>query len=417
MSPIQFTNICNRPVVPVIDSPQLIYILTELKPGATMISDRKPLNLTLLLDRSGSMAGSKLDYLKEAVKRIIDQLGENDTISIVTFETHTQVLVPSQLVKDKNAIKREIDSITDGGGTNLASGLREGIQQGQRNLGHDRTNRLVLLTDGEVTDKEEDSFHEADKAGGIGLPIIGLGFGKDWNDDFITEIVDRSLKAPGSQSGHVDYIQEPDDAIKIFQEVYDALKVIASDTTLNIHMVEDLDPLRVWQVTPVINEMGSQVIQSQAIVIGIGELDHNGASYLIEMALPPRPEGIVRIGQAELFYLLPEIGSQQEEADIIIEYSNDPVIYNQVDERVMGVVEQIQAFKLQTQALKEAELGQVEIAIQKLHQAVSLLVAQGESELAEQIQQEVNQLEKFGEISSKGKKTIKLSSRKTTRFF
>jgi Ca-activated chloride channel family protein len=82
----------------------------------------------------------------------------------------------------------------------------------------------------------------------------------------------------------------------------------------------------------------------------------------------------------------------------------------------MDIVSRVQAFKLQTQALSDAEQGQVSQATQKLRQAVTLLLSQGEAVLAEKMQQEVQQLEESGEISSKGKKTIKLTSRKTVRF-
>jgi len=75
----------------------------------------------------------------------------------------------------------------------------------------------------------------------------------------------------------------------------------------------------------------------------------------------------------------------------------------------------VQAFKLQTQALEEAEMGDVNGATQKLRQAVTILLSQNETELAGQMQQEADQLERSGQISSEGKKTIKLTSRKTVK--
>jgi Ca-activated chloride channel family protein len=361
------------------------------------------------------MAGPKLRNMKEAVKRIIDQLDPSDVISIVTFETRTRVLFPAQLATDIDDLKGKVDGIDDGGGTNMAAGFREGMKQVQQYLGPDRISRLVLLTDGEVTDKEDDSRREADNAGAMGVPIIGLGLGKDWNEDFIFDLSDRSLLAADSRTGQVDYIQNPDDAINIFQDVYNSMQVVAQDTTINIRMVQGLEARRVWQVTPMINDISLRTIQGRAIVIPAGELEQSGTSYLVEMMLPPRPEGVVRIAQTDVSYIVPTQGQMRDAVDLVVNFTSDPTKYNQMDGRVMNIVERVQAFKLQTQALNEAEMGQVGQATQKLRQAVTILLSQGEDDLADQMQKEVNQLEQSGEISSEGKKTIKLTSRKTVR--
>jgi Ca-activated chloride channel family protein len=393
----------------------LIYVLTELFPGAGVSHVRLPLNLTLLLDRSGSMAGPKLRNMKEAVKRIIDQLDPQDVISIVTFETRTKVLFPAQMATDKDSLKKKVDKIDDGGGTNMAAGLKEGINQVQQWMGPDRISRLVMLTDGEATDKEDDSRREAENAGAMGVPIIGLGLGKDWNEDFVFDLSDRSLLAADTRTGHVDYIQNPDEAVNIFQQVYNSMKVVARDATINIRMVQGLEARRVWQVTPMINDLSLRTIQGRAIVIPVGELEQSGASYLVEMMLPPRPEGAVRIAQTDVSYTVPSQGQVRDAVDLVVNFTSDPTQYNQMNGKVMNIVERVQAFKLQTQALNEAEMGQVGQATQKLRQAVTILLSQGEADLAEQMQQEVSQLEQSGEISSEGKKTIKLTSRKTVR--
>ncbi len=412
---IQLTSLCNRNAVPVLQTPQLIYVLTELFPGPGMSNVRMALNLTLVLDRSGSMAGEKLRNLKAAVKRIIDQLDPADVISIVTFETKTKVLVPAQPATDKNDLKRQVDRIDDGGGTNMAPGLREGTRQVQQWMAHDRVSRIVLLTDGEATDKEDDSRREADNAGAMGVQIIGLGFGDDWNEDFVMDLADRSILAEGTGTGYADHIKHPDDAVGIFQEVYDRMQVVAQDVTVNIRMVQGLEARRVWQVTPMISDIGIRAIQGRAIVIPVGELEQNGASYLVEVMLPPRAAGSVRIAQTDVAYNIPNQGQAREAVDLVVNFTPDPMQFNQMNGRVMNIVERVQAFKLQTQALSEAEIGQVGSATRKLRQAVTILLSQGEEELANQMQQEADHLEQSGEISSEGKKTIKLTSRKTVR--
>jgi len=415
MSSVQLTSLCNRNAASVINTPQLIYVLTELFPRAGVSNVRLPLNLTLVLDRSGSMAGPKIRNLKEAVKRIIDQLDPVDVISIVTFETRTRLLIPAQPATDKENLKRQVNDIEDGGGTNMAKGLREGINQVQQFMGPERVSRLVLLTDGEVTDKEEDSRREADNAGAMGVPLIGLGLGKNWNEDFVLDLADRSLLAAGSGSGRADYIQDPDDAIKVFQEVYNSMQVVAQDVTINIRMVQGLEARRVWQVTPMISDIGLRAIQGRAIVIPAGDLEQSGMSFLAEIMLPPRPSGLVRIAQTDVAYTIPNQGQIRDAVDLVVNFTDDPMQYNQMNGRVMNIVERVQAFKLQTQALSEAEMGQVGQATQKLRQAVTILLSQGETELADQMQHEVNQLEQSGQISTEGKKTIKLTSRKTVR--
>ena len=416
MSSLKIQSICNRKALPVLNSSQLVYILTEVSPEAGIADARLPLNLTLVLDCSGSMAGTKLRNLKEAVKRMIDQFDSTDVISIVTFETKTKVLFPAQLASDKIMLKKLVNGIRDGGGTNMARGLVEGLKQAQKYLGSDRVSRMVLLTDGEATDKEEDSRNQAEKAGAARIPIVGLGIGKNWNEDFVLDLADLSIRAEGSKTGRVDYIQHPNDAIRIFQEVFQSMKVIAQDVMVHIRMVQGLEALRVWQVKPMINDLGSRVIQGRNIVIPMGELEQTGLSYLCEIMIPPRPEGTFRIAQADVTYSLLSQGQFRDAVNVIVNFTEDAQQYNQMDGRVMNIVEKVQAFKLQTQALSEAEIGQVGRATKKLRQAVTILLSHGETELADQMQQEVDQLEKTGEISSEGKKTIKLTSRKTIRF-
>jgi len=413
---LNINSVCNRTGVPVLDQPQLIYILTELAPGESMSGSRIPLNFALVLDRSGSMAGEKLRTMKDAVKNIIDQLNPDDIISIVTFETKTQVLVDSQSATNKDEIKSQVDKIRDGGGTNMAPAIQEGLRLVSKKQASERVSRLVLLTDGEATDNEDDSRNLANLAGSQGIQLVGLGFGKDWNEDFLFDLADRSLlSAPGARLGHADYIPRPEDANKVFQDVYQSMQVVAKDVGITIRMVQGLEARRVWQVAPLIKDVGRSVIQGRAIVIPVGELEKNGAAYLAEVMLPPRSQGTVRIAQTDVTYDIPGVGQKKEAVDLIVQYSADQAIQNQLNGRVMNIIEKVQAFKLQTQALEEVDTGNVKAATQKLRQAVTILLSQGETNLASQMEEEAERLEKSGEISSEGKKTIKLTSRKTVR--
>jgi len=413
---LKLTSMCNRAAVPVIDQPQLIYVLTELVPGKAISNVRLPLNFSLVLDHSGSMAGEKLRTMKEAVNHIIDQLGEEDIISIVTFQSRTEILAPAQPARDKEALKRAVNKIRDGGGTNVAPALQAGLRLVSQSLSPERVSRIILLTDGEATDREEDSRRIADEAGSSGVPIIGLGLGQEWKEDFLFDLADRSIQvASGSRLGMADYIPTPQDADRIFNEVYQSMQVVAQDVTVNLRMVQGLEARQVWQVAPLIRHLGKDVIQGRTIHVQTGQLEKSGIAYLAEIMLPPRPEGAVRIAQADLTFQAPEQGLQRQSADLVVQYSNDPAQYNQMVGRVMNVVEKVQAFRLQTQALDDAQVGDVTNATRKLRQAVTILLSQGETELAGQMQQEADRLEASGQVSSEGKKTIMLTSRKTVK--
>jgi Ca-activated chloride channel family protein len=411
---LQFTAQCNKASVPVLNQPQLIYLLTELLPGTAMANTRMPLNFALVLDRSGSMEGDKLRAVKMAVKNIIDLLEPADVISIVTFEQNTQVLIPAQAVTDKNGLKRKVDSLDTGGATNMAPALRAGLDQVSRFHAPDRVSRLVLLTDGEATDELDDSRRESDSAGARGIPLIGLGFGNDWKEDFIIDLANRSVLAQPGSKAYVDFIASPEQANAIFQEVFRSMQVVAQNVQITHRMVQGIEARRVWQVTPMIKDIGLTAIQGRSIVIPVGDLEKGGMAYLVEMMLPPRPAGNVRVAQTEVSYAVPGRGMQKEAADLILNFTYDAAQAGQVNGKVMNVVERVQAFKLQTQALDEAAVNP-RGATQKLRQAVTILLSQGETELAQQMEKEAQNLEQGGQISSEGKKTIKLTARKTIK--
>lgn len=413
---LNFASACSRSSVPLLDQSQLLYILTEISPTRSISDVRMPLNFALALDRSGSMAGEKLRTMKEAVKHIITQLGEEDILSIVSFESRTEVLAPAKPGMDKKALLRAIEKIRDGGGTNMAPALNTAIKLVKLHMDETRVSRIVLLTDGEATDRMEDSYRAADEAGSAGIPIIGLGLGKDWNETFLFELADRSIQAsPGSHIGMADYIPTPAEAEKIFQEVYQSMHVVAKDLAITIRMVQGLEARRVWQVTPLIRELGSAAIEGRSIHIPIGQMDRSGCAILAEISLPPRPAGAVRIAQADVTFSTQDHGLQRQAIDIIVNYSPDSGLYEALNSHVMNIVEKVQAFRLQTQALDDANLGDVGSATRKLRQAATILLSQGEMDLASQMANEADRLESSGEVSNEGKKTIMLTSRKTVR--
>lgn len=413
---ILLSCLSNKANLQVMDQPQLLYVLSEITPGGVVSDVRMPLNFALVLDRSGSMAGEKIRTMREAVKNIIDQLNPMDVVSVVTFESTTQVLIPAQRVDNKAALKSIVDSIRDGGGTSMSPAIREAINQVSTFHNSERISRIILLTDGEVTDKEADSFREADNAGALGIPVIGLGLGSDWNTDFVQELADRSLQAaPKSRVGYADYIATPNQAFSIFQQVFQSMQIVCKNVAVTMRLVQGVEARRVWQVTPMIKDIGVKTIQGRSVVIPVGDLNKSGAAFLMELVLPPRPEGMVRAAQVDATYTSMDKTTGRVASDLIVNFSTDPALVNLLNGKVMNIVEKVTAFKLQTQALDEASVGNIPGATQRLRQAVTILLNQGETQLAQQMEKEAQNLEQGKGISEEGSKTIRLTSRKTVR--
>jgi len=177
-------------------------------------------------------------------------------------------------------------------------------------------------------------------------------------------------------------------------------------------------PRAVWQVTPLIDNLGYQPIADRAVSVNLGELESGQVRVLlIELVIDPRPMGTYRIGQAEISYDAPALQIQGEKTkiDIMLTFTADPAQLQQVNPNVMNIVEKVSAFKLQTRALQDLAAGDVSGATQKLKSAVTRLLNQGEVELAATMQQEIANLEQHGQMSSEGQKTIKFQGRKTVR--
>jgi Ca-activated chloride channel homolog len=270
---------------------------------------------------------------------------------------------------------------------------------------------MVLLTDGQ-TENENDCLRQSDDAGRRGVPITALGVGKDWNEDLLIDMANRS-------GGTADYIDQPDKIMAYFQNtVQRAQATVINNAVLTLRLVQGITPRAVWQVIPLISNLGYRPVSDRDVSVPLGELETgSGRTVLIELLIDPRPVGQYRIGQVEVGYDVPVLNLQGERtrADVMMTFSSDPAQTAQVNAPVMNIVEKVSAFKLQTRALQDLASGDVGGATQKLQSAVTRLLNQGEVELAQTMQQEISNLQQTGQISSEGQKTMKFGTRKTVR--
>jgi len=399
-----------RPFLAATNTPQVAYALLEVVPSQVVAQVRMPVNVSFVLDRSGSMKGEKMERVRQATSMAINLLDRQDIASVVIFDHRTEVLVPAAPVSDRRAVQDRISRIRDAGGTKIAPALEKGLREIEKDRGG-AIRRLVLLTDGQ-TENEDDCLRRAEDAGRMGVPITALGIGKDWNEDLMIEIANRS-------GGTADYIARPDEITEYFQNtVQRAQNAAVQNSALNLRLVQGITPRAVWQVIPLINNLGYRPISDRDVSVPLGELETGqGRTLLVELLVDPRPVGSYRVGQAEVAYDVPALGlaAEKTRADVMLTFTADQGQLSQVNPGVMNIVEKVSAFKLQTRALQDLQTGDVAGATQKLKSAVTRLLSQGETELAQTMQQEISNLEQGGQLSSEGQKTIKFQGRKTVR--
>jgi Ca-activated chloride channel family protein len=411
---VQLTVQTNKTTFPATGGQQLVYVLIEAMPTGAVADVQMPLNFSLVLDHSGSMSGAKLANLKEAAKLAIGQMGPQDLASIVIFDDKVKVIAPSQPVTDEAGLRRQIDGIRDGGGTEMSRGMRKGMEELQEGLSPGRISRMLLLTDGETFGDEDVCRRLATQAGGQGIAIAALGLGEEWNEQLLDDIAQAS-------GGTSDFIPEgqPDVILSTFErQVQAAQATVVQNAEMILRLVPGVMPRAVWRVMPMITKLGHRALSDRDVQVTLGDMEREqGQSVLIEMLIPPRQPGTYRVAQAEVSYdvLATDLVGEKAKTDVILGFTADPAQTTQTNPYVMSIVEKVTAHKLQTRALDEAAAGNIAGATQKLRAAATRLLELGEEELAQTAMDEAERLERGESLSARGTKKLRYETRKLTQ--
>ncbi len=208
----------------------------------------RPLNLSIVIDKSGSMAeDNKMRRVKSALLKLVSQLRPTDVLSIVVFDSDAQVLLPAQPVSDREQIDEVIRGIEPGSTTNLNAGLMLGYQQALKHFREDATNRVILLTDG-IANRGVTNPAEIAKASvsyndrGIDLSTIGVGL--DVNQDML-----RQLAKSGRGLFH--FIADSQDIDTVFvKELQSQISPVATEPNLDIEYGPGLELEKVYGYAP-----------------------------------------------------------------------------------------------------------------------------------------------------------------------
>jgi Ca-activated chloride channel homolog len=210
-----------------------IAVASEAVAGA----DRAPLNITLVLDTSGSMEGHPMDMLVASCRAIASSLRDGDVISMVTWDTENEEILGGHVVTGPNdqMLLAKIDTLAAGGGTDLHAGLTAGYALAQEHYDKGHINRVVLVSDGGanagITDIDFIAQHaQGNDAEGIYMVGVGVGVGGSYQDDLMDAVTDAG-------KGASVFVNDVVEAQRVFGERFlSTLDVAARDVAVQLDM-------------------------------------------------------------------------------------------------------------------------------------------------------------------------------------
>lgn len=205
-------------------------------------SNRPAVNLSIVLDRSGSMSGQKLEKAKDAAIQALRRLDARDIFSLVIYDNNVQTIVPAQSAANTEWIENQIRNISPGGNTALFGGVSQGAAEIRRNLEGQYVHRIILLSDGLANVGPSSPADLGRLGAGMikeGISVTTIGVGTDYNEDLMAQLAQKS-------DGNTYFVEESRDLVRIFDtELGDVLSIVAQKVNLTIECPNGVRPLRV----------------------------------------------------------------------------------------------------------------------------------------------------------------------------
>ena len=227
-----------------------VHCMLELLAPDAPETGRRPLHLAVVIDRSGSMEGARLDAARECTRFLANRLRPTDQLAVVTFDDQVDLLVPLG-PPDATALSTVLDQMCAGGMTNLSGGWLKGIEELGRAQGA-ATRRVLLLTDGHANEGILDRVQLEQIASGTKTRVstTTIGIGEGFDEDLLTAIA-------GHSDGNTYFAESPEDAPGIFAEEFDGLaSLVAQNVSVEIRPTDAVELVGVLNDYPVTNVPG-----------------------------------------------------------------------------------------------------------------------------------------------------------------
>lgn len=397
---------------PVADGGFLVRALLRMEGEAPSADERVPLNLSLVLDRSGSMAGEPLRAARDAAATLVRRLRVEDTVSVVAYDDRVQVVAPPATGEEQESLPGHITSIRSGGSTNLSGGWLRGAELVADNQREGGVNRVLLLTDGLANQgitAPRELVGLAAKGRSQGITTTTIGFGPHFDEDLLRGMADAG-------EGGAYYIERPDQAGGIFEEELEGLlSLAAQNVRVAVRPGGDADHVKVAHDYP-------SHAQGDVLTVEVGDLyAREPRRLLLEVLLGPdagaSEDADVVTLEVTAQVLTADGGVELETTSLPITLS--PEDGGKVEPEVRREVLLLEAAKVREEALEDRSRGDYEAGRRKLRAMADRLEdeAVDDPTLREELEdlEMTERLFQVGEVSSGDVKYMKQRSYMSTR--
>lgn len=397
----------SKRVLGTLDEPQVLYLLLEIAPLRELTKQQKrevPLNLTLVLDRSKSMKGIRLDKLKIAAHQIIESLSAEDRLALVSFSDRAEVLIPAAPVIDTIALRAQVNLMRADGGTEIFHGLQAGIDECRKHLSDRFVNHVVLLTDGRTFGDEERALELANQAAAEGIGISAMGIGEEWNDEFL----DALASCTGGTST---YVTSPTAVVRFLNErvrslgdtLVERLKLcVAPDADIVLESLFKLQP-------------NPQPMDTSPQPVPLGLLEFNRTLMcLVQLQMPPgKRTGFRTVARIDVTgnVLIAERRDYKVLSDISVEIASNPPPEDP-PLPILDALGKLTLYRIQEKAQQSLQKGNAAEATRRLENLATRLLASGQDELAQMAIIEARRVASTSLLSEEGRKTLKFGTRR-----
>jgi Ca-activated chloride channel family protein len=393
----------------------ILYVLLEaIAQGGTAGSagTRLPLNLGVVIDRSGSMYDERrLEFVIDAVKFLSNNVSVDDRVALVAFADRAKVILDSNQIHDKGAVQRaldDIDLLEIGGGTQMALGMQAAIDEVNKGHAPNRLNRVLVLTDGQTYQETActdlaNKYREA-------MSFSTMGVGVEFNEKLLQKIAQDS-------NGKYHFIGNPSEIPQLFEDELSGLRAVTiRNGRIDVTLSQGVQVREAFRASPEIYTLGAPLVDERKISYQIGDLEAGvPGSVLLTLVLPPRKPGPVRISSNIFSYEVPGVGERNASVDMTVEYTLDRTLTSKRNGRVMNLVDQVSIAKLQSKAEEELKAGNIDRATRLLGNAMQGTQRLGNAKATQALAGLLDQVKKTQTLGTKAAKTTLLQAQAVVR--